>query len=604
MQRFEMATTAMNWTGAATLLLAAFAPMRGEAADGVANPWVTSDAACYGQPVPNAWSLATLHGSPALAGLAPRDFCRKLFDIYYDGRRKDWKGFQRGLTLWGHSKQEPRANQGLIELDPILLLNVHGSGYCGIQSGLLEGLYQSRPGGQPGAPAIDARRWFLAGIVHSVTDAFYDGRWHYFDIDIGGYAGDAERDVWSVADVMADPKGYYGAKTTIRSPYFFDADGKGAWVEKIDRTKSYAFGDSHMLGHEMSFRLRPGERFTRYFSKAAAGWAELAPPTIKTEEAMKGFYELVYEPKDDSAALSREGGSVIHAIRSPYNIASSRVEVTGTATISTDLGRTWTPLSADGQVAVAVNTWDYLLKIEGGALRKVTTRGMLHPGSLPHIGEKATTMTVAAMAPYDTLTWIPDWSTPAAVAANAKVDGLQHKPEPKISFSGGMLSGRGSVTVPVRAPAGCRMVKLSACVIGGVGNPPEAKKWIELHLGPAGKSSLVERTTDCSSWGLKPETRIDHWQANVSGAVALEPCTEAEVKVVCQGYGSVRGLRIWAAYVREQPQAAAGTLAITHGYDGKTFAKQVPLIDLAKGPVSYTVPDGAKINESITLEVP
>lgn len=588
---------------AAAMLLAALA-IPAAAADGVANPWVTSDAVCYGQPVPNAWSLATLHGSPALKGLAPREFCRKLFDIYYDGRRKSWQDFQRGLTLWAHTAQEPRANPDLIELDPIVLLNVHGTGYCGIQSGLLEGLYQSRPGGSPGKPAIDARRWFLGGIVHSVADAFYDGRWHYYDIDIGGYAGDAEKDVWSVADVIADPKGYYGARTTLRAPYFFKADGDGAWVEKIDKAKSYAFGDNHMLGHEMSFRLRPGERFTRWFSKAAAGWAELVPPTAKTEEAMKGFYELVYEPKDDSAALSRTGGAVIHAIRSPYNIASSRVEASGTAAVSTDLGRTWTPLPADGLVAAAVNGWDYLLRIEGGALRKVTTRGMLHPGSLPRVGAKATTMTVAAMAPYDTLTWVPDWRTPEALAASAKVEGLQHKPEAKICFSGGMLSGRGSVTVPVRAPAGSRLVKLSACVIGGVGSPPDPQKWLELHLGPAGRSALVERTTDCSSWGLKPESRIEHWQANVSGAVALEPCAEAEVKVVCQGWGSVRGLRITAAYVREQPQAPAGTLAITHGYDGKTFVQQVPLADLAKGPVSYQVLEGAKVNESITMAVP
>ncbi|MFH1707827.1 MAG: hypothetical protein ABIF71_07910 [Planctomycetota bacterium] len=105
---------------------------------------------------------------------------------YYDGRRKDWGAFQKGLTLWAHTPQEPHANPAIIELDPVLLLNVHGTGYCGIQSGLLEGIYQSRPGGTPGKPAIEARRWFLAGIVHSVCDAFYDGKWHYYDIDLGG----------------------------------------------------------------------------------------------------------------------------------------------------------------------------------------------------------------------------------------------------------------------------------------------------------------------------------------------------------------------------------------------------------------------------------
>lgn len=572
---------------------------------GVANPWVTSDALVYDQPVPNTWSIATFHASPALAGLAPKDFCRKVFDIYYDGRKKNFKDSQVGMTLWSHLKQEPRVNDGLIEFDPILLLNVHGSGYCGIQSGLLEGIYQSRPGGQPGKPAIDARRWFLAGIIHSVTDAYYDGRWHYFDIDLGGYGGDPQKDVWSVADVLADPKGYYGDKTTIRSRYFFDKDGKGAWVDKIDKAKSYTFGDNHMLGHEMSFRLRPGEKLTRYFNKAAAGWAEMVGPTTNADEKMKGFYEIVFEPKDAAAALASalwaEGDAAIYAVRSPYNIGSSRVQATGKVSVSTDLGRTFKPLAADGLVADVVNGFDYLLKIEGGALQKVTTRGMLHPAALPRVGAKETKMTVASMAEYDVLTWIPDWSTPEGVAATAKVEGLAHKVEPKVCFSGGSLTGTGSVTVPVRAPAGCKLVKVSACVIGRAGNPPDPKKWMELHLGPAGKTALVERTTDCTEWGLKPETKIDHWQSNVNGAIALEPCAEAEVKVVCQGWGQVRGMRIWATYVREKPAAPSGTLSITHGFDGKTFVAEVVAADLAKGPVAYTVPGGATRNEFITM---
>lgn len=132
----------------------------------------------------------------ALDELEPPRFCRKLYDIPFDGRRKDWGEFQRGLSLWSHTPQKPMASDWVIELDPILLFNVHGSGYCGIQSGLLEAVYQSRPRGTPGKPAIDARRWFLNGIVHSVTDAFYDGRWHYYDVDQPGWAGDTEKGVW------------------------------------------------------------------------------------------------------------------------------------------------------------------------------------------------------------------------------------------------------------------------------------------------------------------------------------------------------------------------------------------------------------------------
>lgn len=167
------------------------------------SPWIVSDAKVFSpHPTPSTFSIETFHESPVFKDLAPKEFCRRLFDVYYDGRRKSCKDFQKGLTLWAHTPQDPRASANVIEFDPIVLLNVHGTGYCGIQLGLLEGIYQSRPGGEISKPAIDARRWFLAGIVHSVCDAYYDGRWHYYDIDQGGWTGDAEKDVWSVADVV------------------------------------------------------------------------------------------------------------------------------------------------------------------------------------------------------------------------------------------------------------------------------------------------------------------------------------------------------------------------------------------------------------------
>lgn len=588
--------------GSALLLLLASAGRLD--AGGLANPWVTSDAKPYGAPLPNAWSMEAFHGDPAFAGLAPSAFCRKLFDIYYDGRRQSWDDSQAGLTPWQHTAQEPKSNPGLIELDPVLLLNIHGSGYCGIQSGLLEGIYQSRPGGEPGKPAIDARRWYLDGIVHSVCDAYYDGRWHYFDLDLGGYAGDSEKDIWSIADVMADPKGYYGSKTTIRSKYFFEADGKGSWVNSINKSKSYAFQDCLMLGHEMSFSLRPGEKFTRFFSKTAAGWAEFIS-VKKPEEKTKGFCEMIYEPGSDAEAaagvMATEGDARIFAIRCPYNISSSKVESTGKASYSLDLGRTWKPLPETGLVTDAAGRWDYLLKIEGGALKRVITRGMLHPGSLPRVGSGATTMTLASMADYDVLTWIPDWSSAEALAASTKLTGLKWSAQKDTSFGGGQVTGTGELVIPVKAPPGCRIVKLSACAIAGIGTVPDASKRVEIHLGPAGASTLAGASTDCSSWGLNAETKVDHWQGNANGSARFAPCAEAEVKIVCKGWGFVRGTRIYVGYVREKPLPTAGTLTVTHGYDGKTFEQKVAMPELAKGPFRYAVPEGAKRNEFITM---
>ncbi|MCW8131979.1 MAG: hypothetical protein KIS92_16655 [Planctomycetota bacterium] len=571
------------------------------------NPWVESDAKVYAEdPPPSTFSIEAFHASPSFKGLAPKEFCRKLYEIYYDGRRKNWGAFQQGMTLWAHTGQEPRASPHVIELDPVVLLNTHGTGYCGIQSGLLEGIYQSRPGGTPGKPAIEARRWFLDGIVHSVCDAYYDGAWHYYDIDIGGWAGDAQKDVWSVADVIADPSGYFGAKTPLRAKYFFGADGNGSWVTKINGAKSYAFQDNLMLGHEMTFALRKGERMTRWFGKDEAGWYEPLPFTKGIEEKQKGCCEVVWAPDAKSfaaEALAADGGATVVAVRCPYTITSSKVETDGRASVSFDLGKTWTPVEADGTVKGAANRWDYLLKIEGGSLKKVTTRALVHPGSLPRVGAAATKMTVTKAAGYQTLTYIPDWSSAEAFAAGTQATGLAYKVSDRLTFTGGEADGAGELRIPVKAPPGCKLVKLSACVMGGTGYPPDPKKYLEVHLGAAGKSALVNRTTDCSPWGNTAGQKVEHWQNNVSGSAELAPCDEAEVKVVVKGGGSVQGVRIFAGYVKEKPAPAEGTLTVTHGFDGQTFVKDLPIAALEKAPQSYTIPNGAKKNQFIRMEV-
>lgn len=576
------------------------------------NAWVTSDAkVSAGSEMPNTFSLDALHASPPLAGLEPPTFCRKFYDLYFDGRRKNWGEFQQGLSLWSHTPQKPMASERVIELDPILLLNVHGSGYCGIQSGLLEAVYQSRPGGTPGKPAIDARRWFLNGIVHSVTDAFYDGRWHYYDVDQAGWAGDAEKEVWSVADVIADPKGYYGPKTTLKSEPFYSGDQNGKWVEKIAGKGSYTFQDTIMAGHEMAFALRKGESFTRFFSQQAAGWAEPVPPPTKPMDKSgtpKGCCEIVYAPAAAdaaAAALAKDGGNLVLAIRCPYNITSSKVEATGAAEVSTDLGRTWTPLAADGVVPQAINRWDYLLKVPEGGLKKVTTRGILHPGSLPRVGGAGpTTMTVRKMADHQVLTWVPDWSTEAAFDATAKRTGaLKYNAKLPDSLSGGGVQGNGEITIPVKAPPGTKLVKLAALVMGSAGTVPEPDKYLALAIGPAGAAKLVAQSTDCSMWGKDPKTKCDHWENNVAGGATFDPCDEAEIKVTVRGWGGVRGARIYAGYVPAQAAGAGGTLVVTHGFDGKTAAKEIPVADLAKGPVSYPVAEAAKTNEFVRLEM-
>ena len=256
-------------------------------------------------------------------------------------------------------------------------------------------------------------------------------------------------------------------------------------------------------------------------------------------------------------------------------------------------------------VRQAINRWDYLLKVPAAGLKKVTTRGILHPGSLPRVGGAGpTTMTVRKMADYQVLTWVPDWSTEAAFDATAQRKGaLKYNAKLPESLSGGGVQGNGEITIPVKAPPGTKLVKLAALVMGSAGTVPEPDKFLALAIGPAGAAKHVAQSTDCSTWGKDPKTKCDHWENNVAGGATFEPCDEAEIKVTVRGWGGVRGARIYAGYAPAQPAAAGGTLVVTHGFDGKTAAKEIPVADLAKGPVSYPVAEAAKTNEFIRLEM-
>ena len=68
-------------------------------------------------------------------------------------------------------------------------------------------------------------------------------------------------------------------------------------------------------------------------------------------------------------------------------------------------------------------------------------------------------------------------------------------------------------------------------------------------------------------------------------------------------WGQVLGVRIYVGYVPAAGAAATGTLTVTHGFDGKTFKKVIPVKQIDAGPVTYTVPGGAKVNEFIRMEV-
>jgi hypothetical protein len=165
-------------------------------------------------------------------------------------------------------------------LDPLKLLNSYGLGLCYQFAPLLEAMFEA--GGFE-----DARCWFLTG--HTVTEVFYNGKYHLFDSDMLGYTtiGDGDPRKMPVAGVRE----LEGDKNIILS--------KLLAPDRVDSTKvvypwypadvrakamdGYAGGFTsrednwlypytrYPSGHTMDFVLRPGERMTRFFQPEARG---------------------------------------------------------------------------------------------------------------------------------------------------------------------------------------------------------------------------------------------------------------------------------------------------------------------------------------------
>ena len=61
--------------------------------------------------------------------------------------------------------------------DPVKIINGYGYGYCGIFGPVMAGVWQDRGLGK-------ARTLVLPAWNHVASEVFYDGRWHYLDVDV------------------------------------------------------------------------------------------------------------------------------------------------------------------------------------------------------------------------------------------------------------------------------------------------------------------------------------------------------------------------------------------------------------------------------------
>jgi len=148
--------------------------------------------------------------------------------------------------------------------DPLKILNIYNVGYCGIFGPTLDGIFQ-------GVGFEKGRSFGVAKWHHRTTEVWYDGGWHYLDLDVRGALMKPDGTIASLAEARTQRDLWVNPKRKITP--FFPKDHDKARIFRIYR-------DSHIdydfrwfqMGHTMDFRLRQGESLTRWWHPQGGRW--------------------------------------------------------------------------------------------------------------------------------------------------------------------------------------------------------------------------------------------------------------------------------------------------------------------------------------------
>jgi hypothetical protein len=267
-----------------------------------------------------------------------------------------------------------------------------------------------------------ARTLILPGWHHVAAETFYDGRWHYLDLDVRAAFRRPDGSLASMAEAQRDDTLWKGPQ----GPLFFPLDPLGSTRSVYQRTAVEHYYGYSSGGHTMDYVLRQGETFTRWWTPQGGRWLNL--PDYQRDPFFRRLFEraprgpkckhdgwtihthgngrFVYRPDlserssdfEDGAydaanvrpaagglTLVRPGtGYAVFEVRSPYVIVPRVGDMTTTAddceasvvrlegsglsaAISQDNGLTWKAIRLDrgsaDLTADVSGTYGYLLKV-------------------------------------------------------------------------------------------------------------------------------------------------------------------------------------------------------------------------------------------------
>jgi hypothetical protein len=148
--------------------------------------------------------------------------------------------------------------------DPLKLINVYNVGYCGIFGPVLDGIFQ-------GIGFPQGRSFGVSGWNHCTTEVWYDGGWHYLDLDVRGTLLKPDGAVASLEEARTDRRLWTEPPCPIE-PFFPKDLDKGRVFEIYRDSRIDYFYRWFQMGHTMDFRLRPGESLTRWWRPQDGRW--------------------------------------------------------------------------------------------------------------------------------------------------------------------------------------------------------------------------------------------------------------------------------------------------------------------------------------------
>ncbi|HUS91460.1 MAG TPA: Ig domain-containing protein [Phycisphaerae bacterium] len=237
--------------------------------------------------------------------------------------------------------------------DPVKVFNVYGYNTCGNDSICLATLW--RKAGLKVAPA--------RALGHCISQAFYDGRWHFFDGDLHSvYLLRDNRTVAGEQDIVRDhdlikrthSQGILFPDTWWSGPgmcamYFYEGDVTGERSGKSDTTMDmvlrpgealgWRWGQTEPLKYHGALHTMP-----TYPQTICNGLWEYRPDlTSRTWRKGATTVESIAAGPEGLTAEDGRKGTVIWTMRSPYPFVGGRIEAHGEGAafaVSTD-GKTW-----------------------------------------------------------------------------------------------------------------------------------------------------------------------------------------------------------------------------------------------------------------------